>query len=94
MIVLGNLNGEGRGRDGAGPAAGAGMRLGRQDLQLLSPLASGLAVTLGNATQVAQIKAEKSTLEQILGLSSDGILLDGKGRVRVWNQGDSLTSLP
>ena len=63
------------------------MRLGRQDLQLLSPLASGLAVTLGNATQVAQIKEEKSTLEQILGLSSDGILLlDGKGRVRVWNQ--------
>ena len=36
---------------------------------------------------MAQIKKEKSTLEQILGLSSDGILLlDGKGRVRVWNQ--------
>jgi len=83
VIVLGNLNGQGRPRaDGI-----TGMRLGRQDLQLLSPLASGLAVTLGNATQVAQIKAEKSTLEQILGLSSDGILLlDGKGRVRVWNQ--------
>ena len=83
VIVLGNLNGQGR------PLADGitGMRLGRQDLQLLSPLASGLAVTLGNATQVAQIKAEKSTLEQILGLSSDGILLlDGKGRVRVWNQ--------
>jgi PAS domain S-box-containing protein len=78
VIVLGNLD---------GPGTGAGMRLGRQDLQLLSPLASGLAVTLGNATQVAQIKEEKSTLEQILGLSSDGILLlDGKGRVRVWNQ--------
>jgi len=83
VIVLGNLSGRGRPRaDGI-----TGMRLGRQDLQLLSPLASGLAVTLGNATQVAQIKAEKSTLEQILGLSSDGILLlDGKGRVRVWNQ--------
>jgi PAS domain S-box-containing protein len=80
VIVLGNLQ-----RPEA--EAGAGMRLGRQDLQLLSPLASGLAVTLGNATQVAQIKEEKSTLEQILGLSSDGILLlDGKGRVRVWNQ--------
>jgi PAS domain S-box-containing protein len=80
VIVLGNLE-----RPDANP--GAGMRLGRQDLQLLSPLASGLAVTLGNATQVAQIKEEKSTLEQILGLSSDGILLlDGKGRVRVWNQ--------
>jgi PAS domain S-box-containing protein len=83
VIVLGNLNGKGRPR----PEGITGMRLGRQDLQLLSPLASGLAVTLGNATQVAQIKAEKSTLEQILGLSSDGILLlDGKGRVRVWNQ--------
>jgi PAS domain S-box-containing protein len=83
VIVLGNLNGRGRPR----PEGITGMRLGRQDLQLLSPLASGLAVTLGNATQVAQIKAEKSTLEQILGLSSDGILLlDGKGRVRVWNQ--------
>jgi PAS domain S-box-containing protein len=80
VIVLGNLS---RPEASAGP----GMRLGRQDLQLLSPLASGLAVTLGNATQVAQIKEEKSTLEQILGLSSDGILLlDGKGRVRVWNQ--------
>jgi PAS domain S-box-containing protein len=78
VIVLGNLSRS---------EGGAGMRLGRQDLQLLSPLASGLAVTLGNATQVAQIKEEKSTLEQILGLSSDGILLlDGKGRVRVWNQ--------
>jgi PAS domain S-box-containing protein len=81
VIVLGNL------RQDRHAEAGAGMRLGRQDLQLLSPLASGLAVTLGNATQVAQIKEEKSTLEQILGLSSDGILLlDGKGRVRVWNQ--------
>jgi PAS domain-containing protein len=81
VIVLGNLRHDRHGE------AGAGMRLGRQDLQLLSPLASGLAVTLGNATQVAQIKEEKSTLEQILGLSSDGILLlDGKGRVRVWNQ--------
>jgi PAS domain S-box-containing protein len=92
VIVLGNLNGQGRTREAgplqrSSPSAVTGMRLGRQDLQLLSPLASGLAVTLGNATQVAQIKAEKSTLEQILGLSSDGILLlDGKGRVRVWNQ--------
>jgi PAS domain S-box-containing protein len=90
VIVLGNL--EGARRD----AAANGMRLGRQDLQLLSPLASGLAVTLGNATQVAQIKAEKSTLEQILGLSSDGILLlDGKGRVQVWNQAmEGITGVP
>jgi PAS domain S-box-containing protein len=89
VIVLGNL------RRSDAPA-GAGMRLGRQDLQLLSPLASGLAVTLGNATQVAQIKEEKSTLEQILGLSSDGILLlDGKGRVRVWNQAmERITGVP
>ncbi|MGH3100326.1 MAG: sensor histidine kinase, partial [Thermoleophilia bacterium] len=89
VIVLGNLQ-----RTDA--RAGAGMRLGRQDLQLLSPLASGLAVTLGNATQVAQIKEEKSTLEQILGLSSDGILLlDGKGRVRVWNQAmERITGVP
>jgi PAS domain S-box-containing protein len=89
VIVLGNLS-----RPDARTAAG--MRLGRQDLQLLSPLASGLAVTLGNATQVAQIKAEKSTLEQILGLSSDGILLlDGKGRVRVWNQAmERITGVP
>jgi PAS domain S-box-containing protein len=89
VIVLGNL-------DGQAEATATGMRLGRQDLQLLSPLASGLAVTLGNATQVAQIKAEKSTLEQILGLSSDGILLlDGKGRVRVWNQAmERITGVP
>jgi PAS domain S-box-containing protein len=58
-----------------------------RDPQLLSPLASGLAVSISNATQLAQIKEEKSKLEQILGLSSDGILLlDGKGRVRLWNQ--------
>ena len=90
VIVLGNL------RRDRHAEAGAGMRLGRQDLQLLSPLASGLAVTLGNATQVAQIKEEKSTLEQILGLSSDGILLlDGKGRVRVWNQAmERITGVP
>jgi PAS domain S-box-containing protein len=90
VIVLGNL------RSDRHAEAGAGMRLGRQDLQLLSPLASGLAVTLGNATQVAQIKEEKSTLEQILGLSSDGILLlDGKGRVRVWNQAmERITGVP
>jgi PAS domain S-box-containing protein len=90
VIVLGNLDRP------EGEAAGTGMRLGRQDLQLLSPLASGLAVTLGNATQVAQIKEEKSTLEQILGLSSDGILLlDGKGRVRVWNQAmERITGVP
>jgi len=89
VIVLGNLS-------QPDASAGAGMRLGRQDLQLLSPLASGLAVTLGNATQVAQIKEEKSTLEQILGLSSDGILLlDGKGRVRVWNQAmERITGVP
>jgi PAS domain S-box-containing protein len=87
VIVLGNL----RRSEG-----GTGMRLSRQDLQLLSPLASGLAVTLGNATQVAQIQEEKSTLEQILGLSSDGILLlDGKGRVRVWNQAmERITGVP
>ena len=48
VIVLGTL-------DRPGTGVGVGMRLGRQDLQLLSPLASGLAVTLGNATQVAQI---------------------------------------
>jgi PAS domain S-box-containing protein len=89
VIVLGNL-------DGQAEATATGMRLGRHDLQLLSPLASGLAVTLGNATQVAQIKAEKSTLEQILGLSSDGILLlDGKGRVRVWNLAmERITGVP
>ena len=53
-------------------------------------------MTLGNATQVAQIKEEKSTLEQILVLSSDGILpLDGKGRVRIWNQAmERITGVP
>jgi PAS domain S-box-containing protein len=89
VMVLGNLD-----RPDAPP--GPGMRLSRQDLQLLSPLTSGLAVILGNATQVAQIKEEKSTLEQILGLSSDGILLlDGKGRVWVWNQAmERITGVP
>jgi len=62
-------------------------RFTSRDPQLLSPLASGLAVSISNATRLAQVKEEKSKLEQILGLSSDGILLlDGKGRVRLWNQ--------
>jgi PAS domain S-box-containing protein len=93
VIVLGNRDLPEQDRSTVAPA---GMRLGHQDLQLLSPLASGLAVTLGNATQMAQIKEEKSTLEQILGLSSDGILLlDGKGRVRVWNQAmERITGVP
>jgi PAS domain S-box-containing protein len=65
----------------------APLRFTERDPQLLSPLASGLAVSISNATQMAQVREEKSKLEQILGLSSDGILLlDGKGRVRLWNQ--------
>src|SRR5204862_298068 len=65
----------------------ARLRFTGRDPQLLSPLASGLAVSISNATRLAQIKEEKSKLEQILSHSSDGILLlDGKGRVRLWNQ--------
>jgi PAS domain-containing protein len=54
-------------------------------------------IVLGNLDRPeGQIKEEKSTLEQILGLSSDGILLlDGKGRVRVWNQAmERITGVP
>jgi PAS domain-containing protein len=88
-MVLGNLQGP----DGH---AGAGHAAQPPGPPAALPLASGLAVTLGNATQVAQIREEKSTLEQILGLSSDGILLlDGKGRVRVWNQAmERITGVP
>jgi PAS domain S-box-containing protein len=81
VMLLGN-RAERRRRLGPTPT-----RFTVRDPQLLSPLASGLAVSISNATQLAQIKEEKSKLEQILGLSSDGILLlDGKGRVRLWNQ--------
>jgi PAS domain S-box-containing protein len=71
-------------------------RFTSRDPQLLSPLASGLAVSISNATRLAQIKEEKSKLEQILGHSSDGILLlDGKGRVRLWNQAmERITGVP
>jgi PAS domain S-box-containing protein len=90
VILLGNLAGPGR------RPAGLATGFSGRDLQLLSPLASGLAVTLSNATQVAQLKEEKSKLERILGLSSDGILLlDGKGRVRLWNEAmEHITGVP
>jgi PAS domain S-box-containing protein len=76
--------------------ARAQTRFTSRDPQLLSPLASGLAVSISNATRLAQIKEEKSKLEQILGHSSDGILLlDGKGRVRLWNQAmERITGVP
>ncbi|HEV8652200.1 MAG TPA: ATP-binding protein [Actinomycetes bacterium] len=90
MILLGDLGGPRR------RLGGMAARFSGRDLQLLSPLASGLAVTLSNATQVAQLKEEKSKLEQILGLSSDGILLlDGRGRVRLWNEAmERITGVP
>jgi PAS domain S-box-containing protein len=70
-----------------GNHAGRGARFGDRDVQLLSLLASGIAMSMENATQVARIREENCKLEQILSLSSDGILLlDGKGRVRLWNQ--------
>jgi len=49
-----------------------------------------------DATQVARLKEEKSKLERILGLSSDGILLlDGDGRVRLWNEAmEHITGVP
>jgi PAS domain S-box-containing protein len=59
---------------------------GPRDLPLISPLASGLAGALENAAQMAAVHEEKSKLEQIVALSSDGILLvDGHGTIRLWN---------
>jgi PAS domain S-box-containing protein len=59
---------------------------GPRDLPLLSPLASGLAGALETAAQMTAVHEEKSKLEQIVGLSSDGILLlDGHGTVQLWN---------
>jgi PAS domain S-box-containing protein len=90
VILLGNRD-ERRHRLTRAP-----VRFTSRDPQLLSPLASGLAVSISNATRLAQVNEEKSKLEQILSHSSDGILLlDGKGRVRLWNQAmERITGVP
>ena len=69
---------------------------GPRDLPLISPLASGLAGALENAAQMTAVHEEKSKLEQIVSLSSDGILLlDGHGTVQLWNTAmERMTGVP
>jgi PAS domain S-box-containing protein len=71
-------------------------RLGSRDLALLSPLATGLGRSLENAAQVTEVREEKSKLEQIVGLSSDGILLlNGGGLIQLWNTAmERITGIP
>jgi PAS domain S-box-containing protein len=70
--------------------------IGRRDLAILSPLASGLASSLSNTAQVNEVQEEKSKLEQIVGLSSDGILLvNGSGLIQLWNTAmERITGVP
>jgi PAS domain S-box-containing protein len=60
--------------------------LSRGDLTLLTPLASALGVALRGAGHLEQLVEETGKLKALVEHSSDGILvLDGAGRVLVWN---------
>jgi PAS domain S-box-containing protein len=57
-----------------------------QDLTMFASLASSLATALSRAQHLARLVEETSKLRAVVDQSSDGILvLDGTGRVMVWN---------
>jgi PAS domain S-box-containing protein len=61
-------------------------RFSQQDLSVLTPIASALAVALRNAEHLARLVEETSKLRAVVDQSSDGILvLDGSGVVQLWN---------
>ena len=71
-----------RRRRRAGPAD-----LGERDLDVLAPLLSALGVALRGAEHLSRLVEETGKLHAVVDHSSDGILvLDGEGRVQVWNR--------
>ncbi|MEX2291533.1 MAG: ATP-binding protein [Mycobacteriales bacterium] len=66
--------------------------MGPDELTLLTPLASALAVALRGAAHLQRLTEESSKLQAVVDQSSDGILvLDGEGRVQLWSP--ALTAL-
>jgi PAS domain S-box-containing protein len=96
--------------EAAAPLAADGQRLGtlvlgtadrrrplREDqLPLLVPLASALAVALQGAAQSRRLVEATSRLQAVVDRSSDGILvLDGSGTVELWSPAlEALTGVP
>jgi PAS domain S-box-containing protein len=61
-------------------------QLGTDELTLVTPLASALAVALRGAAHLQQLTEESSKLQDVVDQSSEGILvLDGEGRVQLWS---------
>jgi PAS domain S-box-containing protein len=61
--------------------------LGERDLDVLAPLLSALGVALRGAEHLSRLVEETGKLHAVVDHSSDGILvLDGEGRVQVWNR--------
>lgn len=61
-------------------------RLGPEELTLLTPLASALAVALKGAAHLQKLTEETSKLQAVVDQSSEGILvLDEQGRVQLWS---------
>lgn len=61
--------------------------LGERDLDVLAPLLSALGVALRGAEHLSRLVEETGKLHAVVDHSSDGILvLDGDGRVLVWNR--------
>ncbi len=61
--------------------------LGDRDLDVLAPLLSALGVALRGAEHLSRLVEETGKLHAVVDHSSDGILvLDGDGRVLVWNR--------
>jgi PAS domain S-box-containing protein len=61
--------------------------LDQRDLAVLAPLISALGVALRGAEHLSRLVEETGKLHAVVDHSSDGILvLDGEGRVLVWNR--------
>ncbi|HSP36279.1 MAG TPA: ATP-binding protein [Frankiaceae bacterium] len=61
--------------------------LNDRDLDVLAPLLSALGVALRGAEHLSRLVEETGKLHAVVDHSSDGILvLDGEGRVQVWNR--------
>jgi PAS domain S-box-containing protein len=77
------------------PPHGSGQQadLGERDLDVLAPLLSALGVALRGAEHLSRLVEETGKLHAVMNHSSDGILvLDGEGRVQVWNRAMSAIS--
>jgi PAS domain S-box-containing protein len=60
---------------------------------LVLALAAGRITSLAGVAELQRLRRETATLEQVVRLAADGIvLLDGSGRVRLWNRATERTT--